>query len=95
MNVQWQRNTSDNVNRTATRHRIDRPGVHTLKFWMVDPIVVPQLLVIDTGGLRPSLLGPPSSLRLSWYAQSQLPPAGRSPPPAGGVRDRAWSLGIG
>jgi hypothetical protein len=64
MNVQWARNTSDNVNRTATVHTVDRPGVHTLKFWMVDPTVVLQELVVDTGGLRPTLLAPPRSLRL-------------------------------
>ncbi|MBX7554307.1 glycosyl hydrolase 115 family protein [Streptomyces sp. NPDC004232] len=64
MNMQWQRNTSDNVNRTSTTHTITRPGVHTLKFWMVDPTVVLQELVVDTGGLRPSLLAPPRSLRV-------------------------------
>ena len=65
MNVQWARNTSDNVNRTSTVHTIERAGVHTLTFWMVDPTVVLQQLVVDTGGLRPPLLGPPRSLRLS------------------------------
>ncbi len=61
MNRQWERNTSDNVNRTTTRHTIDRPGRHVLKFWMVDPTVVLQNLVVDTGGVRPSYLGPPES----------------------------------
>lgn len=64
MNPQWQRNTSDNVNRTATRHTVDRPGVHVLRLWMVDPTVVVQRLVVDTGGLRPSYLGPPESFRV-------------------------------
>lgn len=63
MNRQWERNTSDNVNRTTTTHRIGRPGRHVLKFWAVDPTVVLQKLVVDTGGLRPSYLGPPESHR--------------------------------
>jgi hypothetical protein len=64
MNRQWERNTSDNVNRTVTTHSISGPGVHTVKVWMVDPTVVVQQLVLDTGGLKPSYLGPPASLRL-------------------------------
>jgi hypothetical protein len=64
MNRQWERNTSDNANRTATTHMISTPGQHTLKFWMVDPTVIVQNLIVDTGGLRPSYLGPPESVRL-------------------------------
>ncbi|MEV0580326.1 glycosyl hydrolase 115 family protein [Streptomyces sp. NPDC050392] len=64
MNPQWARHTSDNVNITETVHHIGDAGVHVLKFWMVDPTVVLQNLVVDTGGLKPSYLGPPESLRL-------------------------------
>lgn len=62
MNRQWERNTSDNVNRTVTTHLIAAPGVHVVKFWMVDPTVVLQKLTVDLGGIQPSYFGPPESL---------------------------------
>ncbi|MFI6344627.1 glycosyl hydrolase 115 family protein [Streptomyces sp. NPDC050560] len=63
MNQRWARNTSDNISRTATRHTLTT-GRHRLKFWMVDPTVVLQRLVLDTGGLTPTYFGPPESRRL-------------------------------
>jgi hypothetical protein len=63
MNRQWERNTSNNANVTTTTHLVAGPGVHVVKFWMVDPTVVLQRLVVDTGGLADSYLGPPESFR--------------------------------
>jgi hypothetical protein len=64
MNRQWERNTSDNVNRTVTMHLINKPGVHTLTFWAIDPTVVLQELIVDAGGVEDSYLGPPESMRV-------------------------------
>ncbi|KAF4586297.1 hypothetical protein EYR38_010572 [Pleurotus pulmonarius] len=41
-----------------------QPGTHTLKIWMIEPAVVVQKIFIDAGGLRPSYLGPPESVRV-------------------------------
>jgi hypothetical protein len=56
----WSRGVMDNIRITTTTHRVEA-GLHTLKFWMVDPGVVLQKIVIDTGGVNPSYLGPPES----------------------------------
>ena len=59
----WNKSVSDNIRVLTTRHQLARPGKHVLKFWLVDPGVVLQKLVIDAGGERPSYLGPPESVR--------------------------------
>jgi hypothetical protein len=59
----WEKWVADSINVTTSEHQLPGVGEHTLKYWMVDPGVVLQKLVIDTGGLRPSYLGPPESTR--------------------------------
>ena len=59
----WEQSVSDNVIIGSTRHQLAKPGEHMLKFWLVDPGVVLQKIVVDAGGLKPSYLGPPESWR--------------------------------
>lgn len=55
---QWQANR---INETKTVHRIASPGLHRLRFRVLDPGIVLQKILIDTGGLKPSYLGAPQS----------------------------------
>src|SRR5690606_16942808 len=59
----WEKSVILNVRTVETVHRLDAPGEHTLRVWMVDPTVVLQKIVLDAGGVRPSYLGPPESPR--------------------------------
>jgi hypothetical protein len=70
-NRDWEKVVGDNARTVKSTHPITSPGYHTLKIWMVDPAVVVQKIVINTGGVKPSYLGPPESFhRLS----AELPP---------------------
>lgn len=57
----WNNAVSQNIKILTSEHQVDKPGEHVLKYWMIDPAIVLQKLVIDAGGLKPSYLGPPES----------------------------------
>jgi hypothetical protein len=59
----WAESVKDEVRKVKSTYTLAKPGYHTLKFWMVDPGVVLQKLVVDFGGVKPSYLGPPESFR--------------------------------
>jgi hypothetical protein len=59
----WGQSVEDSVRKVKSEHTVQSVGYHTLKFWMVDPGVVLQKLVVNLGGVKPSYLGPPESYR--------------------------------
>ncbi|MEI8225121.1 MAG: glycosyl hydrolase 115 family protein [Bacteroidota bacterium] len=60
-NTDWEKSVSDNARFSHSTHIIIKPGYHTLKIFMVDPGVVLQKIIVNSGGLKPSYLGPPES----------------------------------
>jgi hypothetical protein len=60
-NNDWATTVKDSVRKVKTSLTVSNAGYHTLKFWMVDPGVVLQKLVVNLGGVQPSYLGPPES----------------------------------
>jgi len=59
----WERSVSNGATVLTSRHKVEQPGKHTLKFWALDSGLVLQKLVVNTGGQKPSYLGPPESPR--------------------------------
>ena len=57
----WSTSVEDNVRVSKSAHVVSGSGYHVLKFWMVDPGIVLEKLVVNLGGVRPSYLGPPES----------------------------------
>jgi hypothetical protein len=57
----WEESVRNNITVGESKHIISGPGQHVLKFWMVDPGIVLQKIVVETSGAAPSYLGPPES----------------------------------
>ena len=62
-NMDWENSVKDSVRKIKSTHTLSEAGYHTLRVWMVDPGVVLQKIVVNTGGVKPSYLGPPESYR--------------------------------
>ena len=56
-NRDWEETVKDSIRTVKSAHALAAPGPHTLKVWMVDPGVVLQRVLVNTGGLRPELPG--------------------------------------
>lgn len=60
----WGKSVEDNARTISSRFKISSTGKYILKYWMVDPGVVLQKIIVDAGGLQPSYLGPPESFHI-------------------------------
>jgi Gylcosyl hydrolase family 115 C-terminal domain len=58
---EWSQNVLNSTAKVSTKVKLDAPGAHVLRIYMLDPGVVLDKIVLDTGGLRPSYLGPPET----------------------------------
>ncbi|RPI04116.1 MAG: glycosyl hydrolase [Ignavibacteriae bacterium] len=63
-NRDWEKSVVNNARLSRSTHTIAKSGYHTLKIWMVDPGVVLQKIVVNTGGVKPCSLGPPESFHI-------------------------------
>lgn len=59
----WQQSVANNIKVITTTLQIDHPGNHQLYYYAVDSGLVLQKIVIDTGGLKQSYLGPQQSFK--------------------------------
>ena len=56
----WERSVANSIREQKVKFNITSVGKNTLRFWRIDPGVVLQKIVINTGGLKPSYLGVPA-----------------------------------
>ena len=57
----WEKLVADNIRIVTSTHNLQKPGKHVLKFWEIDPGIDLQKLVVETGNVPASYLGPPES----------------------------------
>jgi hypothetical protein len=60
----WTKAVGDHVKVKTSKHGALSAGPHVLKVWMIDAGVVLQKFTLDAGGVKPSYLGPPQSVRV-------------------------------
>jgi Glycosyl hydrolase family 115/Gylcosyl hydrolase family 115 C-terminal domain/Glycosyl hydrolase family 67 N-terminus len=58
----WNKWVAESIILKSSNHKIQKAGKHTVKYWVVDPGVVLQKIVLDFGGVKQSFLGPPETL---------------------------------
>jgi hypothetical protein len=61
----WNKWVAENIIIKSSKHKIVNPGRHTVKYWMVNPGVVLQKLVLDFGDTEKTYLGPAETLYIN------------------------------
>ncbi|HEX2847804.1 MAG TPA: glycosyl hydrolase 115 family protein [Chitinophagaceae bacterium] len=61
----WNKWVAENIIIKSSKHKIVKPGRHTVKYWMIDPGVVLQKLVLDFGDTEKTYLGPAETLYIN------------------------------
>ncbi|RYY24354.1 MAG: glycosyhydrolase [Chitinophagaceae bacterium] len=59
----WNKWVSENIIIKSTKHQISKPGRHIVKYWMVNPGVVLQKIVLDFGNTPKSYFGPTETIQ--------------------------------
>jgi hypothetical protein len=62
-NRDWEESVRNGARKVNSKLNVPTSGKHTLRIWMVDPGIMLQKVLLDTGGLKTSYLGPPESAR--------------------------------
>ncbi len=57
----WAENVLSATTKVTATVKLEAPGAHVLRIYMLDPGVVLDKIVLNTGGLRPSYFGPPET----------------------------------
>ncbi len=59
----WDKAVANSIREFKTELTFSKAGKNTIKYWMVSPAVVLQKLILNTGGLKYSFLGPEETFK--------------------------------
>jgi hypothetical protein len=60
----WEESVRTNMRKITSHHSISKAGEHHVRIYAVDPGITLERIVLNTGGLLPSYLGPQESQRI-------------------------------
>ncbi|MCI4645227.1 MAG: hypothetical protein MRY64_10625, partial [Hyphomonadaceae bacterium] len=72
-NVPWEESVARNAHVVTTSLPVTEPGAHTVKIWRVDPGIVFQRVLVATGEVPETYLGPPDTPVCSPAPGTDLP----------------------